>query len=369
MTAAGTSPAMLGYRCARTVDVGPPPHLHLGYVKEAGQVWVSNGGGDSITVLDHTTGERLTDVRVGAGPAHFSFNVGCTLGFVALRDSDQVAALDPRTHEVLARIALPPGSKPTATMPAFDRNRFYLLNAGNGTVSAIDTDTLTLAATIDVGAYPHWAQPWGSSYKPITKAVGKTYVAGEQTNELTVIDDRTDAVLDRIKVGRGPVRNAIFREHDTIYTANAGDDTVSVVSIAEDEVVATVPVLPGPFRLLPMRAICGRDEMWVLSGGNAGNPGGVSVLDGAEHRVTRTLDLVERPANWVVTLDKDLFVVAARSRQMCVYDLPADRVLATVALDRDPAPAAISGLIRTVPGNVFVLNADATVSVFNTPPN
>jgi len=348
----------------RTVDLGPAPHLHLGYVKEVGEVWVSNTGGDTIAVLDHASGRYLGDITLGAGPVHFSFDAGCAVGFVALRDADQVVKIDPISHEVLGRVALPPGSGPTATMPAFDRNRMYVLNTGNATVSAIDTRTLELVATIPVGGSPLWGQPWGASYKPITRPVGKSYITSADTDDLTVFDDATDRRLRRVTVGRQPIRNAIFREHGHIYTANAGDNTVSVVGIADDEVLAQIDVLPAPFRLLPVAALGNRDEMWVLSSGGTGSAGGVTAIDGERLTVSRTVDVVNRPANWVVNPSRLLFIVSGTDRQMCVYDLPADLMAGTAELSRNPAPGAISGLISTAPGTLFVLNADATVSVF-----
>jgi YVTN family beta-propeller protein len=347
-----------------TVDLGPGPHLHLGYVKETGEVWVSNTGGNTISVLDHGDGRPLGHLDVGAGPAHFSFDAGCTLGFVALRDADEVVAIDPRSRTVLGRVALPPGSGPTATMPAFDRNRVYVLNTGNAAVSAIDTRTFTLAATIEVGGTPLWGQPWGASYKPITRPVGKSYITGADTDDLTVFDDATDTVLRRVAVGRRPIRNAIFREHDHIYTANDGDSTVSVVAIADDRVLAQIDVAPAPFRLLPVLALGNRDEMWVLSAGDTGQAGGVTAIDGGTLRVSRTVDVVERPANWVVNPSRLLFVVSQTQRQLCVYDLPADRMAGAGKLSRDPAAGAISGLICTLEQTLFVLNGDATVSVF-----
>jgi YVTN family beta-propeller protein len=355
----------VSYVETRTVDVGPAPHLHLGYVKESGEVWVSDTGGDTITVLDHADGAPRGQIHLGRGPVHFSFDAGCNLGFVTLRDADEVVAIDPRTHGVRARVSLPTGSGPTGTVPAFDRHRMYVLNTGNATVSAVDTRTFEVAATFEVGGSPLWGQPWGASYKPITRPVGKSYVTGADTDDLTVFDDATDTVIRRVKVGRRPIRNAIFREHAHIYTANAGDDTVSVVAIANDSVLAHVSVPGTPFRLLPVRALGNRDEMWVLSSGTSGAaPGGVTAIDGATLAISRSIDVVERPANWVVNPARLLFIVSRSERQMCVYDLIADRMAGDGKLSRYPAQGAISGLICTEPGTLFILNSDATVSVF-----
>lgn len=341
-----------------TVEVGRGPHAHIGYVKEAGEVWVSNTRGRTISVLDHSSGELKATWDIGAGPGHFSFDAGCRVGCVALRDSDAVAIVDPLRREVLGRVALPNGSAPLGTMPAFDRGQVYTLNPGNATVTSIDMLTRRVTAVIPVGGDPMWGQPWGSSYKPITKPVGKTYVVSKETDDLTVFDDRTNQALRRVQVGAQPNRNAIFREHDTIYTSNEGDDTVSVVSIETDEVVATVPVGRQPFRMLPVLAMSGKDEMWVLEAG-----GQVSALCGTTHTLTRTIDVIDSPANWVVNAQRQLFVVASKSRQMVVLDLESDRLVGFTELTHDPEPGAISGLIYTAANRLFILNDDNTVTV------
>jgi YVTN family beta-propeller protein len=351
-------PVSADFRIKSTIDVGPGPHAHIGYVKEAGQVWVSNTGGDTISVLDHATGELVDTWAIGAGPGHFSFDQGCKVGCVALAGEDAMAVIDPRTHTVLEKVPVGAGAAPLGTMPAFDRGLVYSLNQGNATLTAVEVERRQVAAIIPVGGRPAWGQPWGASYKPITKAVGKTYIVSPDAEDLTVFSDESNEVLTRVKLGRRPNRNAIFREHGNIYASNAGDDTVSVVNIATDEVVATIPVGTAPFRLLPVLAMSGNDEMWVLEAA-----GGITALSGTDHEVTRTIDVVDRPANWVVNTQRRLFVVGSASRSMTVIDLRADSVVGESRLEHDPEQGAISGLIYTEPGNLFILNADSTVSV------
>jgi YVTN family beta-propeller protein len=355
---ASIRPALADLRVVTSQDVGPGPHAHIGYVKETGEIWVSNTGGDTMTVLDHETGALVDTWKIGGGPAHFSFDQGCNVGCVALRSEDAIAVINPRTREVLEKVKLEPGSRPTGTMPAFDRGTVYSLNQGNATVSAVDIGKRELTSTIAVGGQPMWGQPWGASYKPITKPVGKTYVVSPENDDLTVFDDHTHEVLRQIKVGPRPNRNAIFREHGNIYTSNQGDDSVSVVRIADDEVIATVSVGHLPFRLLPVLAMSGRDEMWVLEAG-----GRITAVSGTDHVPVRTIDVVDAPANWVVNTQRRLFVVASTSRQMVVIDVEAGQLIGQSDLAHDPEPGAISGLSYTVPGSLFILNADNTVSV------
>ena len=361
MTAVGTS---VRYEEITTVEVGTGPHLHIGYVKESGHVWVSDTGGDTITVLDHADGHVIDRWRIGGGAAHFSFDAGCNVGLVALRSADEAAIINPQTREVLNRVALPAGSAPTGTMPAFDRRIVYTLNEGNGTVTAIEMSSAEIVATIEVGGLPKWGQPWGASYKPITQPVGKTYVVSTASDDVTVFDDNTNEVIRRIPVGHRPNRNAIFREHGNVYVSNEADDTVTVIRIADDEVLATVPVNHRPFRMLPIQAINGRDEMWVLGAGEESTGAGtVAAVSGNDHVVARTIDVVDEPGNWVVNPQKRLFIVGSSCRQLMVYDFVADAPIGLTELRHDPAPGAISGLIHTAPGSLFILNNDSTVTV------
>lgn len=110
-----------------------------------------------------------------------------------------------------------------------------------------------------------------------------------------------ETVLRRVPVGRRPVRNAIYRERAEIFVANAGENSVSIIPISDDEVAATIPVGVDPFRLLPVQAINGRDEMWVLDHGAKGQADGeISIVSGAGREVIGQIAVVGRPINRVL---------------------------------------------------------------------
>jgi YVTN family beta-propeller protein len=249
-------------------------------------------------------------------------------------------------------------------MPAFERSRVYTLNPGMQSVSALDTAACRVAATIAVGREPMWGQPWGSSYKPITHPVGKSYIVSAGSDDVTVFDDATDAVLHTVPVGRRPVRNAIFREKGLIYVAHEADGTVGAIRIEDDRMVATVPVGTRPFRMLPVESICGRDELWVLNAGSHERPAGeISLVSGAQHEVVGMLSVPDLPANWVVNSAGLLFVAGGRTRELAVLDIHACAQVGEGMLSREPQQGAISGLVFTRSDKLFILNSDATVSV------
>jgi len=347
------------------VPIGAGPHLHVGYLRETGRVWISNTGGSDITLLDEASGAVTGRIACGPGPAHFVFDAGCSIGYVALSRDDAVAVVDPRRETVTGRIELPPGSRPTALLPAFERSRVYSLNPGLQSVSALDTAENRVAATIAVGQGPMWGQPWGSSYKPITRPVGKSYIVSSGSDGVTVFDDASDGVLRTVPVGRRPVRNAIFREKGLIYVANEADGTVGAIRIEDDRLVATVPVGIRPFRMLPVQSICGRDELWVLNAGSHESPvGEISLVSGEQHEVVGTLPVPDLPANWVVNAAGLLFVAGGRTQELAVLDIRAGAQVGEGTLSREPQHGAISGLAFTRSEKLFILNSDATVSVF-----
>jgi len=59
-----------------------------------------------------------------------------------------------------------------------------------------------------------------------------------------------------------------------------------------------------------------------------------------------------------------LFVASATAGELCVVDVRAGAIVGGARLSHPAQVGAISGLIHTGAGMLFVLNADETVSVF-----
>ena len=72
----------------------------------------------------------------------------------------------------------------------------FISNGKDGTVSAIDTATNKVVATIPVGK-----RPWNMAITPDGK---KLYVANGRSNSVTVIDAESNKVLKEVAVGELP---------------------------------------------------------------------------------------------------------------------------------------------------------------------
>src|SRR5207248_2937897 len=93
-------------------------------------------------------------------------------------------------------------------------------------------------------------------------------------------------------VGRGPERGVVYKDYAQVYTNNLEDDSISVVDIASQRVIATIAVEPGPFRITPWDSR-GRNEWAVLC-----RSGALQFIDSDTHRITDTVRFPAHVANW-----------------------------------------------------------------------
>ncbi len=110
----------------------------------------------------------------------------------------------------------------------------YVSNWGKSSVSAVDTGTLRVVKTIQVGTHP--------SALKLNPRSGDLYVANTDSDSVSVIDTRLNSVRRTISVepyphagvGSNPDALAFSPDGRTLYVANAGDNDVAVVRLAAD---------------------------------------------------------------------------------------------------------------------------------------
>lgn len=103
------------------------------------------------------------------------------------------------------------------------------------------------------------------------------YVANNGSNSVSVIDGATDAVTATIPVGDAPRGIGVDEQTDTVYVANSGDQTVSVIDGATGQVTDTLTVGAGPDAVA---VDAGTDTIYVSW------HDGIATIDGATNVVT-----------------------------------------------------------------------------------
>ncbi len=248
--------------------------------------------------------------------------------------------LFPVVAVALALAALAPG--------ALARNA-YVTDSTANTVSAIDTATNAVVATIPVGAEPVDAAilPNGS----------RAYVVDMGIGAVSVIEIVNNTVAATIPVGSKPRGIAISPDGSHAYVANSGDNTLSAIDLGTNAVVATIPVGAEP------------DGVAVSPNGGrafvAQRGGNISVIDTGTNAVVDSVPDVQAPSRLAIgPRGSRGFVTDSGSNSVTAFNpINGNVVGAPVTVGSNPAGIAIeqNGSIAYVASP-----ADGTVSPVDT---
>src|SRR2546426_11415032 len=81
----------------------------------------------------------------------------------------------------------------------------------------------------------------------------RVFVTNEKSDDVTVIDAATRAVVGTIKVGKRPRGVTVSPDGRKVYVSNSNSDSLSVVDAKTLEVLSTVPAGIDPEGLTPKR--------------------------------------------------------------------------------------------------------------------
>jgi YVTN family beta-propeller protein len=159
--------------------------------------YVTNGGSDTVTVLD------VVDMRVDR--------------------------------------ELPVGQHPVAVAASPTRNEIYVVNAGaagaNGSVSVIDAEHNTVVATIALHRQPLSIDLDGDGER--------AYVANSGSNSISVIDLKARRELAQFGAGEQPVAARLAPDGKTLVIANQQGNSVTVMDPVSGHVRAVFEGCPG----------------------------------------------------------------------------------------------------------------------------
>jgi YVTN family beta-propeller protein len=286
--------------------------------------WAHFARGPALTPPGLQTWLARHHVHQGT-PAASSFFRDPSAPTVAAGSNPVLAAVDPSTQTVYVsngndnNLSVIDGSTCNATVASgcgqdaptvaagpgpvyavLDRSRhtLYVTDVASNTVAMIDTAACNAQNDSGCGASPAMItvgnSPDGLS---LDKSTHTLYVANYGDNTISIIDTATCNVTDSagcaaaptIAVGGGPAIPAVNADTHTLYVPNSADNTLSVIDIsacnAETEsgcsqAPATMTVGPNPFQAIVDQAT---DTVYDIVGpeGEQTNLGSVQVINGA----------------------------------------------------------------------------------------
>lgn len=210
-------------------------------------VYVVNGGGNSISVIDIATNDvKRTIPLSGVSWAHHAnINSSKTRIAVAVPGMDlsgghggmmgmpgKIVVLDPTTGAVIRSL----------DVPIMNHNAIFSPNGSEiwtsqmdsvGAVLVYDAATFTPRDTIAVGQRPQEVT--------FSSDGSMAFVANGMSNTVTVIDPATKMVMTTLSVGMNPV-GAWTGANNKMYVDNEDGQTISVINVATMTVEETVPL-------------------------------------------------------------------------------------------------------------------------------
>jgi YVTN family beta-propeller protein len=162
---------------------------------------------------------------------------------VANQHSNTLSVIDTTTHEVIHTISLPfKKGGPTGVAVSLDGRRVYVAEEGTedgNLILGFDTVTNKLANMTPI-------EGWGFYEMAITPDGSRVYVVGAVSNNVSVMDTRTNQVIDTIAIMH-PFGITITSDGKQVYVGGEMNDedllgTVSVIDTATNRVSHSIPV-------------------------------------------------------------------------------------------------------------------------------
>ncbi len=302
-------------------------------------VSVDNPGNQSACVGD-TVGVHFT----GTGNPVFSWtNDNPLIGLAASGVGD--------FQFVAANVVAPETGTITVTPQAMGAYA-YITNLGSDNVSVIDLNTNAVVATIPVGNAPYgvWVSPDGS----------RVYVTNRNIpGTVSVINTSTNTVVATINVGNEPVGVTVSPDGTRVYVTNQNVNLVSVIDAATNTVIATIPTAPTTL----FGIVCSPDGSKVYVASNFNSE--VLVIDAATNTITTTINLGLNTGDKGLAISPDgtrLYVTNQATNTVSVINTLTNTILTTI-----PTGTAPHGIVVSPDGTrVYATNENSDdVTVIN----
>lgn len=245
-----------------TIPVGVGPQgvavdslTHRAYVSDYGQ----GGTGDTVSVIDEKTNSVIHTITVGLGPHAVAVDAITDEIYVADAGGDggsfatggvgnTVSVINGRTDVVTKTFTVGPGPWNLALDPG--SRVLYVADAdigrgGNVAVVSLPSDKVTRYLTAGSG-------PSGVA---VDEVADRLYVANAGVgcpggpdcgDTVTVFSTRGGSKIATLGVGAAPEQVAIDATRGLAYVTNGTDSSLSVINVASDRVLGTVPAVPNP---------------------------------------------------------------------------------------------------------------------------
>jgi YVTN family beta-propeller protein len=270
-----------------TVPVRSQP-VGITYDPGTGDVYVVNGGSNGVSVISASTNTVVATIPIGFNPYGPTYDAGNGEIYVANWDSDNVTGISGWNNSVVANV--PEGD--TAIDAAYDsgNGQVYVTNFGSNNVSVISGSNNTAWTNVSSGNTSYG--PYGIVYD---SGDGDLYVTDYNSGNVSVISGSNESLIATVVVGSAPTRAAYDSANGLIYVTNSNSNNVGVISGTTNTVAASLPVGVEPWGIA---YDSGTGGVYVLDD----TSGALSIIGPGSDPVTFMESGLPSGANWYVNV-------------------------------------------------------------------
>jgi YVTN family beta-propeller protein len=203
---------------------------------ENGNMYVTNHGSGTVSIIDGSTNKILKTISVGELPSRIAFNPENGNMYVTNQGSGTVSIINSSTNRVVENISIGNQYKSLPTGIAFnpENGNMYVTNQGSGTVSIINSSTNRVVENISVGGVP--------SRIAFNAENGNMYIADWNSSTVKVMDSQTHN-LSEIRIDTGlPYTISYNPTNSYIYvTALGHNNRFHVINSLTNDISESLP--------------------------------------------------------------------------------------------------------------------------------
>jgi YVTN family beta-propeller protein len=292
-----------------------PPILDGNFVQKQSQTtpqlaYVTNPGANTVTVADIKNRKTLKTIAVGSGPDGVAVTPTAAHVYVANSGSDAVSVIDRLTNTVVATI--PVGDEPRRVVIDPLGLRAYVTNRASNSISVIDTASMTVVDTIDAADGFAGLSPVGLA---VNNVGTQLFVANTGSNTISVINTATGATVTEIVTPGAPGELAVRQDGSRLAASMPDAAGVLIVNTADHTTLALVAVGLNPAGL---EFAAPGDTLYVANTGS----NTISVINAATNSVETTITAaVGNAPTGVDVSDHGLQLVVANAGSNTVSDI------------------------------------------------
>jgi len=160
---------------------------------------------------------------------------------------DGISVIDPARGELVASIKT--GAKPHGVAIAPDGKTVYVSNEGDGTLCFIDPEKKAVVDRIALGQLKFAAEGKDAHGLAVTPDGRELWISTQTGDDVTILNVSDHKTVGRVSVGRDPNWLGFTPDGQRAVVSNTGSNEVSIIDAKNRRVVATVKVGPAPKRL------------------------------------------------------------------------------------------------------------------------